>query len=155
MEHSKAMDRDFYDELYTSMSAESLAYKETNYKKQRVQNPARRVLNIALIFVLCIGLLTPLTMVVKRQAEIHEKQFGIFRLKEVTADYKDKTNELKEALESNSSLDDLELYATERLDMVKADKNNIIVLKPLVKEINKPAVKFTIASASGLDLKAH
>lgn len=155
MSSYKTMEYDYYDELYTSMSAESLEYREVRYKKERAQNPARRVINMALLFAICLGLITPLTMVVKRQAEIHEKQFGIFRLKEVAADYKDRTNELKEALESNSSLDDLELYATERLDMVKADQSNIIVLRPFTREIKKPALRFSIAPKADLDLKAN
>lgn len=144
-----------YEELYTSMTAESLEYRDGRFKKERAQKPVLRVFNITFIFALCIGLLTPLTLIVQRQAEIHEKQFANFRLKEVAEDYKDRSNELKEALESGSSLDDLELYATERLDMVKADKSNIIVLRPYPGEIKKPSVKFGIATGSNLELQPN
>lgn len=146
MSNYKTVELDYYDELYSSMSAESLEYRETKYKKQRTQNPLWRVVSFVVFFSVCFAILTPMVFIIKRNAEIHEKQYGVYRLKELASDYRDKTNELKEILESNSSIDDLELYATERLDMVKAGQTNIIVLKNLGREVKQPKFKFNIAN---------
>lgn len=153
MSSSKAVDYDYYSDLYTTLEAESREYAENRFKKERAQKPAIRVFYISLIFTLCIGLVAPLTLIIQRQAEIHERQFGVFRLKEVAQDYRDRSNELKEALESNSSMEDLELYATERLDMVKAENNNFIVVKPFTREIKKPSLRFSIATRVKLEMR--
>ncbi len=148
MNTARKLDYDYYDQLARKIEVDSKDFLDKDYKKQSMQAPYVRVLNALVIFALVFVAVFPLTLILSRYAAIHERQYEIYRLKVKTEELATKTSEIKERLESGTSLDDLEIYATERVGMVKADKTKVIVLKSYKSSIKTPRTEFSISSGA-------
>lgn len=146
MNTARKIDYDYYDDMARNLRAENRDFVEKRYRKQSVQAPHIRIIYGLAIFALVFVLLSPFSMLLTRHAAIHEKQYDNYRLKLMTAEYVTKTNEIKERLESGTSLDDLKVFATEQLDMVKSDRSRVISLKDNVNSIADSSVRFSISS---------
>lgn len=152
MNTARKLEYDYYDELAISQNVGARNFVEDTYKKRVVQAPHVRVLNTFIIFLFVFLIIFPLSLILSRHAQIHEKQYEIYRLKVKAQELDTKTSEIKERLESGISLDDLEVYATERVGMVKADRSKVIVLQSLEKKIKYPKEEFMISSGTEKEL---
>ncbi len=140
-------DRDEYlDEIFQNNKEEENLKREISRQEQ---SPIRRVISAAGIFlVLCIVLIPP-SFLIYRYAETYGEQYQLYKMKVAINTYEVKANEIKERLELNTSLDDLSIYATEKLNMVKASNENVIIIEDNQVNINRPEVVFSLASKSG------
>ncbi len=137
-----------YDVLAESLKNSSEEEVIKRYKVQNSQAPHLRVISAILIVLLFSVLVIPSAFLIFRYAQIHEEQNNLYKINLAIEDYKTKTNEIKERLESNTSLDDLELYAVEQLSMIKANSDRVIILEDMGNTIKKPSISFSIANVS-------
>lgn len=141
-------DGTYYDDLAIRLKNNAQEEAEKRYKKQNVQSARKRILTSGVIIMLFFLGIMPAAFIVFRNAAIHEAQNEIYRINLAIKDYETKTNEIKERLESNTSLDDLELYAREQVSMIKASSSKVIILHDVESQVKMPELKFSIAKLS-------
>ncbi len=148
MNTAKKLDYEYYDNLAITLknNAEEEAIKR--YKTQNAQAPHVRFFSAWAIVIMMFVFILPFSYILFRNAQIHQAQNEIYRINLAIKEYDTKANEIKERLESNTSLDDLELYAKEQISMIKASSSSVIILKDLDQTIKKPEIKFSIAKVS-------
>ncbi len=148
MNSARKIDYEYYDNLAETLKNNAKEEAIKRYRTHNAQAPHLRFISSFTIIALVFILILPFSYLIYRNAKIHQAQNDIYRINMAIKDYQTKTNEIKERLESNTSLDELEIYAKEQISMTKANTSSVMILKDLNTDIRKPAVKFTIDKLS-------
>ncbi len=119
---------------------------KANQQNDYTLSPFKRVMSILII----VSVLAPLVLLgygyISSRAIIHRHQEELRSIEKEIALYNQKALELKEKTELDLSIDELAIYAKERLKMSKAKKENVVVLKSDYDIIYDEGEKFNIAT---------
>ncbi len=148
MNSARKIDYDYYDNLAATLKNNSKEEAIKRYRTQNGQAPHLRFINSITIIALVFLMILPFSYILIRNAKIHQAQNDIYRINVAIKNFNTKTNEIKERLESNTSLDELEIYAKEQISMTKANTSSVMILKDLGVKIKQPAVTFSIDKLS-------
>lgn len=134
-----------YDLVAESLKNNAREEAQKRYKNQNGQAIHKRFLNLGMIIFMISVLFLPFIFTTYRYAKVHQAQNEVSRMKFAIAEYDTKANEIKERLESNTSLDELEIYARDKLSMMKASSSKVIILQDFESQIKIPKTKFSIS----------
>lgn len=119
--------------------------KERNTSNEDEQGFFSRVFGVVKLSLIFFVILSPVFLLISRNAEIHKTSNEIYKLNQEIKNLESSIKENSEAIETNSSIDDLAEFASESLDMENSDDHNIITLNYDVDIVKKPSQKFKIA----------
>ncbi len=148
MNTARKVDYEYYDNLAETLKNNAQEEAIKRYNAHNAQAAHLRFISSGAIIVLVFVLILPFSYILFRNAKIHQAQNDIYRINLAVKDYETKSNEIKERLESNTSLDELELYAKEQISMIKASSASVIILKDINSQVIDPDIKFSIDKPS-------